>query len=135
LIGAPDEIAAKLDALQRVGVDYVLLSGQGSRDSLRRFAATSCRRFRRRESLGRKSLVHFGPPHAGRRSSAPSLDPDSAQVPNSLCLKKRPHQLEPRRTPVGQSRRLSEFFTPGALGQPLHKVRIGVSLSRPVVPT
>jgi alkanesulfonate monooxygenase SsuD/methylene tetrahydromethanopterin reductase-like flavin-dependent oxidoreductase (luciferase family) len=38
LIGTPDEIAAKLDALQRVGVDYVLLSGQGSRDNLRRFA-------------------------------------------------------------------------------------------------
>src|SRR3954454_8348953 len=38
LIGTPDEIAAKLDALHRVGVDYVLLSGQGSRDNLRRFA-------------------------------------------------------------------------------------------------
>ncbi|HEV8680092.1 MAG TPA: LLM class flavin-dependent oxidoreductase [Stellaceae bacterium] len=38
LIGTPDEIAAKLDALRAVGVDYVLLSGQGSRDNLRRFA-------------------------------------------------------------------------------------------------
>jgi alkanesulfonate monooxygenase SsuD/methylene tetrahydromethanopterin reductase-like flavin-dependent oxidoreductase (luciferase family) len=38
LIGTPDEIAAKLDALQQVGVDYVLLSGQGSRDNLCRFA-------------------------------------------------------------------------------------------------
>ena len=28
----------KLDALHRVEVDYVLLSGQGSRDNLRRFA-------------------------------------------------------------------------------------------------
>ena len=34
----PDEIAAKLEALRAVGVDYVLLSGQGSRDNLRRFA-------------------------------------------------------------------------------------------------
>jgi alkanesulfonate monooxygenase SsuD/methylene tetrahydromethanopterin reductase-like flavin-dependent oxidoreductase (luciferase family) len=38
LIGTPDEIAAKLDALRQVGVDCVLLSGQGSRDNLRRFA-------------------------------------------------------------------------------------------------
>ncbi|MGE0259534.1 MAG: LLM class flavin-dependent oxidoreductase [Alphaproteobacteria bacterium] len=38
LIGTPDEIITKLDALRRVGVDYVLLSGQGSRDNLRRFA-------------------------------------------------------------------------------------------------
>jgi luciferase family oxidoreductase group 1 len=38
LIGTPDEIAEKLAALRAVGVDYVLLSGQGSRDNLRRFA-------------------------------------------------------------------------------------------------
>ena len=38
LIGTSDEIATKLDALRAVGVDYVLLSGQGSRDNLRRFA-------------------------------------------------------------------------------------------------
>jgi alkanesulfonate monooxygenase SsuD/methylene tetrahydromethanopterin reductase-like flavin-dependent oxidoreductase (luciferase family) len=38
LIGTPDEIAARIDALQQVGVDHVLLSGQGSRDNLRRFA-------------------------------------------------------------------------------------------------
>jgi luciferase family oxidoreductase group 1 len=38
LIGTPDEIARKLDALRAAGVDYVLLSGQGSRDNLRRFA-------------------------------------------------------------------------------------------------
>jgi alkanesulfonate monooxygenase SsuD/methylene tetrahydromethanopterin reductase-like flavin-dependent oxidoreductase (luciferase family) len=38
LIGTPDEIADKLDALRRCGIDYVLLSGQGSRDNLRRFA-------------------------------------------------------------------------------------------------
>ena len=33
-----DEIAAKLDALRGAGTEYVLLSGQGSRDNLRRFA-------------------------------------------------------------------------------------------------
>ncbi len=38
LIGTPDEIAARLAALRAVGVRYVLLSGQGSRDNLRRFA-------------------------------------------------------------------------------------------------
>ncbi len=38
LIGTPDEIAAKLAALRAVGVEYVLLSGAGSRDNLRRFA-------------------------------------------------------------------------------------------------
>jgi alkanesulfonate monooxygenase SsuD/methylene tetrahydromethanopterin reductase-like flavin-dependent oxidoreductase (luciferase family) len=38
LIGTPDEIAAKLERLRAEGVDYVLLSGQGSRDNLRRFA-------------------------------------------------------------------------------------------------
>jgi alkanesulfonate monooxygenase SsuD/methylene tetrahydromethanopterin reductase-like flavin-dependent oxidoreductase (luciferase family) len=38
LIGTPDEITEKLGALRAVGVDYVLLSGQGSRDNLRRFA-------------------------------------------------------------------------------------------------
>lgn len=38
LIGTPDEIAAKLAALRDAGVDYVLLSGQGSRGNLRRFA-------------------------------------------------------------------------------------------------
>jgi alkanesulfonate monooxygenase SsuD/methylene tetrahydromethanopterin reductase-like flavin-dependent oxidoreductase (luciferase family) len=38
LIGTPDEIVDKLAALRAVKVDYVLLSGQGSRDNLRRFA-------------------------------------------------------------------------------------------------
>jgi alkanesulfonate monooxygenase SsuD/methylene tetrahydromethanopterin reductase-like flavin-dependent oxidoreductase (luciferase family) len=38
LIGTPDEIAAKLEALRAHGVGYVLLSGQGSRDNLRLFA-------------------------------------------------------------------------------------------------
>lgn len=38
LIGTQDEIAEKLAALRAVGVEYVLLSGQGSRDNLRRFA-------------------------------------------------------------------------------------------------
>ena len=34
----PDEIAARLEALKAAGVNYVLLSGAGSRDNLRRFA-------------------------------------------------------------------------------------------------
>ena len=40
LVGAasPDQIADKLTELCNRGVDYVLLSGQGSRDNLRRFA-------------------------------------------------------------------------------------------------
>ena len=38
LIGTPDEIADRLTALRAQGVAYVLLSGQGSRDNLRRFA-------------------------------------------------------------------------------------------------
>ena len=38
LIGTPEVIAAKLEALRANGVGYVLLSGQGSRDNLRRFA-------------------------------------------------------------------------------------------------
>ena len=39
LCGNPDEIARKLESLQRVGVRYLLASmGGGSRDSLRRFA-------------------------------------------------------------------------------------------------
>jgi alkanesulfonate monooxygenase SsuD/methylene tetrahydromethanopterin reductase-like flavin-dependent oxidoreductase (luciferase family) len=38
LIGTPDEIAAKLEALRKAGVAYVILSYAGSRDSLRRFA-------------------------------------------------------------------------------------------------
>jgi len=37
LIGTPDEIADKLDVLSGQGVRYVLLSGAGSRDNLRRF--------------------------------------------------------------------------------------------------
>ena len=38
LIGTPDEIAAKLDALRKAGVEYVILSCGSSRESLRRFA-------------------------------------------------------------------------------------------------
>jgi alkanesulfonate monooxygenase SsuD/methylene tetrahydromethanopterin reductase-like flavin-dependent oxidoreductase (luciferase family) len=38
LIGTPDEIAMKLEALRAEGARYVLLSGQGSRENLRRFA-------------------------------------------------------------------------------------------------
>ena len=35
---SPDQIADKLTELRNRGVDYVRLSGQGSRDNLRRFA-------------------------------------------------------------------------------------------------
>ena len=44
IYGNPDEIARKLDALQQVGVGYVLINGGGSgggergRQSMRRFA-------------------------------------------------------------------------------------------------
>jgi alkanesulfonate monooxygenase SsuD/methylene tetrahydromethanopterin reductase-like flavin-dependent oxidoreductase (luciferase family) len=38
LIGTPDEIMGKLEALRRAGVEYVIMSCSGSRESLRRFA-------------------------------------------------------------------------------------------------
>jgi len=38
LIGTADEIAAKLEALRRVGVSYVILNCNGSREALHRFA-------------------------------------------------------------------------------------------------
>jgi alkanesulfonate monooxygenase SsuD/methylene tetrahydromethanopterin reductase-like flavin-dependent oxidoreductase (luciferase family) len=38
LFGTPDEIAEKLTALQKGGVDYVLINFGGSRDNIRRFA-------------------------------------------------------------------------------------------------
>lgn len=39
LYGSPDEICAKLEVLQKMGVEYVLLNGGGtSRENLRRFA-------------------------------------------------------------------------------------------------
>ena len=38
LVGTPDEIMGKLDALRRAGVEYVIMSCGGSRESLRRFA-------------------------------------------------------------------------------------------------
>jgi alkanesulfonate monooxygenase SsuD/methylene tetrahydromethanopterin reductase-like flavin-dependent oxidoreductase (luciferase family) len=38
LVGSPDEIRDKLDALRAAGAEYVLASFAGSRDSLRRFA-------------------------------------------------------------------------------------------------
>ena len=38
LIGTPDEIVGKLEALRRAGVEYVIMSCGGSRESLRRFA-------------------------------------------------------------------------------------------------
>src|SRR6476659_5197098 len=38
LVGTPDEIMGKLEALRRAGVEYVIMSCGGSRESLRRFA-------------------------------------------------------------------------------------------------
>src|SRR5262245_33617234 len=38
LIGTPEEVAEGIAALEDVGVAYILLFGQGSRDNLRRFA-------------------------------------------------------------------------------------------------
>ena len=38
LIGRPDEIAAKIEKLKGMGVEYLLLNGGGSRENLRRFA-------------------------------------------------------------------------------------------------
>jgi alkanesulfonate monooxygenase SsuD/methylene tetrahydromethanopterin reductase-like flavin-dependent oxidoreductase (luciferase family) len=38
LVGTPDEIVGKLEALRGAGVEYVIMSVGGSRDSLRRFA-------------------------------------------------------------------------------------------------
>jgi len=38
LIGKPDEIAAKIEKLKGMGVEYLLLNGGGSRENLRRFA-------------------------------------------------------------------------------------------------
>jgi alkanesulfonate monooxygenase SsuD/methylene tetrahydromethanopterin reductase-like flavin-dependent oxidoreductase (luciferase family) len=38
LIGTPEAIAVKLEALRSVGVEYVLLNGQSSRETFRRFA-------------------------------------------------------------------------------------------------
>jgi len=38
LIGTPEEIMRKLEALRRLGVEYLILSCAGSRSSLRRFA-------------------------------------------------------------------------------------------------
>ena len=38
LIGTPDQIMGKLEALRRAGVEYVIMSFGGSRESLRRFA-------------------------------------------------------------------------------------------------
>jgi alkanesulfonate monooxygenase SsuD/methylene tetrahydromethanopterin reductase-like flavin-dependent oxidoreductase (luciferase family) len=38
LIGPAEEVTDRLAALADVGVAYVLLQGQGSRDNLRRFA-------------------------------------------------------------------------------------------------
>ena len=38
LVGTPDEIMGKLEGLRRAGIEYVILSCGGSRESLRRFA-------------------------------------------------------------------------------------------------
>ena len=45
LIGTAEEVEAGLAALKEVGVAYVLLFGQGSRDNLRRFAERVMPRF------------------------------------------------------------------------------------------
>ena len=45
LIGTAGEVEAGLAALEEVGVAYVLLFGQGSRDNLRRFAERVMPRF------------------------------------------------------------------------------------------
>ena len=45
LIGVAEEIVERLAALEAAGVTYVLLSGQGSRDNLRRFAERVMPRF------------------------------------------------------------------------------------------
>jgi alkanesulfonate monooxygenase SsuD/methylene tetrahydromethanopterin reductase-like flavin-dependent oxidoreductase (luciferase family) len=46
LIGTAEEIAEGLNALEQVGVAYVLLFGQGSRANLRRFADKVMPQFR-----------------------------------------------------------------------------------------
>lgn len=52
LYGTPDEIARKLEKLQAMGVDYVLLNGGGtSRENLRRFAREIMPAFRDQPAL------------------------------------------------------------------------------------
>jgi len=52
LYGTPDEIAAKLDKLRRLGVDYVLLNGGAlAHESLRRFAREVMPAFAASESM------------------------------------------------------------------------------------
>ena len=52
MYGTPDEIARKLEKLQSMGVDYVLLNGGGtSRENLRRFAREIMPAFRDQQSL------------------------------------------------------------------------------------
>jgi alkanesulfonate monooxygenase SsuD/methylene tetrahydromethanopterin reductase-like flavin-dependent oxidoreductase (luciferase family) len=46
LIGTAEEIVERFAALEEVGVAYVLLFGQGSRDNLRRFAERVMPKFR-----------------------------------------------------------------------------------------
>jgi len=46
LVGSPDEIRGKLEALRAAGAEYVLASFAGSRDSLRRFAREIAPEFR-----------------------------------------------------------------------------------------
>jgi len=51
LYGSPDEICAKLERLEKMGVDYVLLNGGGtSRENLRRFAREIMPIFRDRQT-------------------------------------------------------------------------------------
>jgi alkanesulfonate monooxygenase SsuD/methylene tetrahydromethanopterin reductase-like flavin-dependent oxidoreductase (luciferase family) len=66
LIGSPDEIAAKLSRLREVGVEYVLLSGQGSRENLRRFAREIMPAFADHQPPRRGSSMRCRPPSAGK---------------------------------------------------------------------
>ena len=63
LIGTAEEVADGLAALKEVGVTYVLLFGQGSRDNLRRFAERVMPKWARRErNSARVVLTGAHPP-------------------------------------------------------------------------
>src|SRR3984893_11278625 len=81
LIGTPDEIAEKLARCAPRGVACVLLSGQGSRDNLRRFAQEACRLWQQRERFRR---ARRSPRAAPLQPSLPltALAAPVAPVPN-----------------------------------------------------
>ena len=56
LVGPPDEISEKLEALHGAGVRYVLASFAGSRDSLRRFAREITPAYGNRESASARGV-------------------------------------------------------------------------------